>query len=269
MPETFDTGGPMTSIPQSTAQKRCYLLELPGELRNRIYDFTIEEPIIYFSRRLRTCSAEELECLGITEQKPLYRSLTQSCRQLRKEYLPLYAARLELHVCHVDLDDFMDAGCPFLSRDNGGKTFGHVFVDCRSTGRYDQYGNCVLTEPNVDISSFLMYCSHNSDLRVQGGFNDCECYRPDWSGLKKVFDDLFNVARRPWLAKWLKEAVFAVRLEYIDGLSFEMNLGQMRPWMEDIEFGEVHSDEKPEYEAWKCDTGVDLEGFDGRISFGY
>ncbi|KAH7082607.1 hypothetical protein BKA63DRAFT_583610 [Paraphoma chrysanthemicola] len=269
MPETFDTGGPMTSMFGSIALKRCYLLELPGELRNRIYDFAVEEPITYFSRRLQTWSATELESSGITEQKPLYQNLTQSCRQLRKEYLPLYVGQLELHVCHVDVDEFIDAGCPFLPRDNDGRTYGNMFVDCRSVVRHGLYGEPTPTEPDFDISFFLTYCSNNPDLRVQGGFNDCECCRPDWSGLKKVFDALFDVARRPKLVKWLKEAVFAVELEYPDCLYFEMNLGQMRPWMQDIESGKVDSDEKLEYEAWKHDTGVDLEGLHGRIFLTY
>lgn len=48
----------------------CYLLDLPGELRNMIYSFAKEvKPITFYSRRLKNCSAKELEVHGIKLSK--------------------------------------------------------------------------------------------------------------------------------------------------------------------------------------------------------
>lgn len=158
----------------------------------------------------------------------------------------------------------MDAGCPFLSRDNDGqKLLGNLLIDCLSV----EVLALVTDEPRVDILSFLIYCSNNPGLRVLTGLHGCKCCRVDWPRLKNVFDALFNVARRPGLSKWLKNAVCSIELEFPDTLWIEMHTGQRRPWMIDYGLGELDPDSKLEYEAWKRLTDITLDDLHQSVMF--
>ncbi|KAF2439560.1 hypothetical protein P171DRAFT_476711 [Karstenula rhodostoma CBS 690.94] len=58
------------------AKSQSRLLQLPGELRNHIYDFAREESPV----------GEQT----VTRSQPLFRGLTQTCRTIRSEYRPMY-----------------------------------------------------------------------------------------------------------------------------------------------------------------------------------
>jgi hypothetical protein len=76
------------------AAKPFPFLALPGEVRNKIYEYaaeSISQPPT-FSKHPKRRSAS---------QRPLFLGLTQVCRQIRTEYLPLYRSRT-IHIVGVD-----------------------------------------------------------------------------------------------------------------------------------------------------------------------
>ncbi|KAH7082615.1 hypothetical protein BKA63DRAFT_583634 [Paraphoma chrysanthemicola] len=257
-------------MPCDAAQENCYLLDLPGEIRNRTYDYTYEEPIMYFPQRLRGHADAELRDYGVTRQKPLYWSLTQTCQQLRAEYLPVHAARATIHVCHVDLDEFMAAGLPLISRGDNNKMFGILRVDCRAADveypKLMSNGEDRSEEEGIDILPFLLLCATNPGLQVQTGLHGCECCSAHWP-LRETLDQLLNIARWPNLLKWLKEAVCFVRLEFEDSLHFGMKDGYLSGWMSDFTNLHEFPENVLEYEDWKRATCVDLEGLQGKVMF--
>ncbi|KAI8930995.1 hypothetical protein NX059_012006 [Plenodomus lindquistii] len=90
-------------------------LQLPAELRNLIYDFTaedndLEHPVILSSskntafRRCNACAKDRREpAVGRS-----FYSLTQVCREIRNEYLPLYRARTKVHVYDSDILKYVE-----------------------------------------------------------------------------------------------------------------------------------------------------------------
>ncbi|OAG11671.1 uncharacterized protein CC84DRAFT_1211322 [Paraphaeosphaeria sporulosa] len=97
----------------ATSQSR--LLQLPGELRNRIYDFAREEGPV----------GEQ----STTRSQPLFLGLTQTCRVIRNEYRPTYMAYTMFSMRLLDAYTFIPAyvkphgedshGCMLINFDYG------------------------------------------------------------------------------------------------------------------------------------------------------
>ncbi|KAI4910855.1 hypothetical protein J4E90_007111 [Alternaria incomplexa] len=72
------------------------LLKLPGELRNRIYNYAQEPRDVHLTRK----PTQQHEQTNKTHRQ--FFGLTQVCRQLRSEYLPMYMAQTKVHIQCVD-----------------------------------------------------------------------------------------------------------------------------------------------------------------------
>ncbi|KAI8931083.1 hypothetical protein NX059_012094 [Plenodomus lindquistii] len=89
------------------------LLKLPGELRNRIYDFCSEGRVVKLYRS------------GTKRgNRNSYHALTQVNRQLRHEFRPLYLERTSVQICHGSgdpkcyIEDMFNPRAPLTTRDD-------------------------------------------------------------------------------------------------------------------------------------------------------
>lgn len=194
-------------------------------------------------------------------------NLTQVCRKIRREFLPLYMSTVTNRMCHVDLKAYLEgvllpecqrAGERLVPLPTGDcidtKTYWNKvhkeallhrakiartwLVDCKSweekEGTYDASRPQTRSFRNtdVDILPFLKFCATAPGIRVELGVSSCECSRcNDWSGLEDIVDALFGVAQRPKLALWLDESVSAINLQWPPNLSFKMKKGHGAIWM--------------------------------------
>ncbi|KAH3970250.1 hypothetical protein HBI81_020600 [Parastagonospora nodorum] len=181
---------------------KCNLLSLPGEVRNRIYDFTQESrPVNFLSRRFDDVDDSELSPYQMRKAVPEYHSLTQVCRQLRAEYSPIYAATTEVRVFQADLMDFASKNYPYLARDPHGNVTGHLTIIFAFA-----FGNRHCN--TVDLLAFLNHCKTLKNLHIRAPYYPCIFPRPDaekdWESMGVQMDALLDVARRPKLQEWLQ-----------------------------------------------------------------
>ncbi|KAF2132776.1 hypothetical protein P153DRAFT_393732 [Dothidotthia symphoricarpi CBS 119687] len=103
-------GSTVTTTAVENTEKPCHFLELPPELRNRIYHYADEE-------------FEDLEYLPLLRPRSLYSpkpswkffGLVQSCKQIRAEYRPLWLSNSRVRVQPENLGPFVDAFFPDLT----------------------------------------------------------------------------------------------------------------------------------------------------------
>ncbi|KAI8931078.1 hypothetical protein NX059_012089 [Plenodomus lindquistii] len=77
------------------------LLDLPGELRNRIYDYCAE-----------TITVSTTFCTSHPGHKAEYRGLTQVCRQIRQEYHPIYMSGTTFEIDYKHISSYWNARYP-------------------------------------------------------------------------------------------------------------------------------------------------------------
>ena len=264
----------------SLTHPKCAFLELPGgktcpstpkhtysqsaELRNQIYFYAEDKnAITYFPRRLQQgCYPEErLENYGITKQISQYLALTQTSRQIRAEYTPIYALDAVVQVCHLDIPEFIALDFPHMAHDADGKPVGHLVVDCRSVDVMSPLSDAV--EPVVDILPLINACAASPGLIVERGTHACRCQtcKLDWSGQMDSLHALFGVASRPALRAWLQEAVVAVKFGYSCLLVIEVKAAHATFWMEDMvgngPYGnDLKEEDEEAFQLWLEDTGL-------------
>ncbi|KAF1840393.1 uncharacterized protein K460DRAFT_360077 [Cucurbitaria berberidis CBS 394.84] len=107
------------SVPASVAagkvtNTRCRLLELPAEIRNRIYNFAEKDyGVEDFAPLLRPLKP-------VAPRNAWFRSfigLAQTCKQLRAEYRPLFLRALQVRIRLGQLDDFFATFYPNTPED--------------------------------------------------------------------------------------------------------------------------------------------------------
>jgi hypothetical protein len=195
-----------------------------------------------------------------------FRSLTQVCRTIRCEVLPLYMSKIMYRVCHVDLQNYLDMVLLPECRQAGERRVPLPTGDCIDTRAYwdaiqreallhrrqtnrillvdcksweEKVGLCVPNGPRpqrspdttVDILPFLKFCATAPGIRVECGINACKCCENDWMGLKDILDALFEAGKRPKLAAWLNDAVSSIELQWPPSLSIVMGKGHGKVWM--------------------------------------
>lgn len=88
-------------------RQRCYLLELPAELRERIFEYAVTEPnaIDTYSGRVKDKKRKEGKRPPIFRHRNWTPRLAATCRQLRDEVLPVYF-RSNTFAFRFDLNNF-------------------------------------------------------------------------------------------------------------------------------------------------------------------
>ncbi|KAF1848855.1 uncharacterized protein K460DRAFT_81724 [Cucurbitaria berberidis CBS 394.84] len=313
--------------------KKCFMLDLPGEIRNRIYYFAAEKRMVMFNPRrttepvdqsskiassvfsssedepLFTLGANALEDFPFTTKETdderrnkratrQFRSLTQACRMIRNEFLPLYRRKTTYRICHVDLQDYLDmvllperlhisqqlvpippGDCistkeyydelrrqELTQHRNVART---LLIDCKSWEERDglpQSPQYMRRATAANILPFLKFCAIAPGIQVQCGFNACKCCEHDWSGNKDILNALFDINRRPQLKAWLEESVATVQLRWPPCLQFEMKKGYGKKWMGD--WCQYIGTEIPGMREWVDDVGLRLDMFShGSLGF--
>jgi hypothetical protein len=104
-----------------------------AELRNHIYSFTRRYPIPTYNRKGHVNYAGDCSHITPIRIKPLKKShrkdwatkkrcflaLTQTCREIRKEYLPIHAKHYTVEISRAHLSIYMDC---FVPQDDGSRT---------------------------------------------------------------------------------------------------------------------------------------------------
>jgi hypothetical protein len=241
-----------------------------SELRNRIYHFAQEQEPVVYALHPRNGPTNYDSLYPMEERIPEYFNLSQVCHQIRTEYSPIYAAETEVHVCHVDLDDFMKNGFPYLTRDKDMNVVGNLFLDCAGLGRPWRH-IASKSFPRINILPFLQYCKSSPGLRVRCGLHACDCdpCQKDWLGIKGCAEALLGIHNNSRLQAWLDTAVGAIWLRFEAELTFAIKKGELQDWMR---FGGGQYIDEPkdlEYLAWTMETGLKVlkRNNEGQVKF--
>ncbi|KAI8930997.1 hypothetical protein NX059_012008 [Plenodomus lindquistii] len=217
------------------AGTKSFLLELPGELRNRIYDFAVEDDDEDTLIILRYCEQPSprgrsqvhyshgfmppLFCKDCSKStawtdSPVrhYYGLTQVCRQIRTEYLPTYRARTRIAIPKCDVYQYIE----MLTDLSGGKVenvIGNIVLFnkiCR-----DPYGPGINLRPLMDIEKSA------PRLKLSSALLDCvNESSPDPEVGNRLVDPLLNSARYPLLRRYVEENILNVTLEAHEGIHY-------------------------------------------------
>ncbi|KAH7412316.1 hypothetical protein DE146DRAFT_275704 [Phaeosphaeria sp. MPI-PUGE-AT-0046c] len=199
---------------------KCYLLDLPGELRNRIYSFVREDnPVTFTSRPLfKSLSDDDIKAYGIDQRTPSFLGLTQTCHQLRKEYSPLYAAHTTIRVFHVDLKEVMRLNFPFLARDTDGNAIGNLLLVSIPWKIYYHLRRPTWIYPIIDALPLILYCGKHANFHVTYDYNVPRdpLKNPVRPGTEDGMKHLCDAAAIPKWQEWLNSSASVIELRYND-----------------------------------------------------
>ncbi|KAI8931003.1 hypothetical protein NX059_012014 [Plenodomus lindquistii] len=202
------------------------LLKLPGEIRNHIYDYAVEgdgpiilrhhDPTIYLQRKYisrwdLSPSYHCKECEHGESLRPFnwraYYGLTQVCRQIRSEFLPLHRTRTRVHIYQTEFRKYLD----MLLELSGGQVrnvAGNVVLRATDCARLRLPPLDLLPlidmekhAPRLSLSSILQKCTHSS-------FSD------DQSFFKGLMDPLLDSSRFPLLSRYAQMNLSSVMMLY-------------------------------------------------------
>ncbi|KAF2020258.1 hypothetical protein BU24DRAFT_459855 [Aaosphaeria arxii CBS 175.79] len=115
------SGGVSSSLSSSDAarmevqNKSFRFLDLPGEIRNQIYELCLtntEQALIAHLPRLRTLRPRRSESTGPRVDRRRCKGLTQVCSAIRNEFRPMYMLGQEVGLDFTDLAKYIEAFYP-------------------------------------------------------------------------------------------------------------------------------------------------------------
>jgi hypothetical protein len=133
------------------------------ELRNRIYDFATEN--------------SDDECaVKIGDVKRVFFHLTQTCRQIRSEFCPIYMAKTGIYTKDVDVIPFLKVFIPSWKDEAKEKnsSIADILVYCDDTWRKSE----------VSLFTLLRLTVMAPNVRIT--------FRESSDYLNRQFDDIFN-----------------------------------------------------------------------------
>jgi hypothetical protein len=223
-----------------------------------------------------------------------FRGLTQTCRTIRNEYLPLYQKHTTYRICHLDMQEYLDTvllkecseaalhitegmqgPAPDMihleesqrifereSHAHKPRIHRNLVIDCKAFQRKPndpekaRYPYYNYPEKRNDILPFLKFLSTAPSIHVRCGFNSCKCSwcKGDWAGCKDYLETLFDIVHRPKLAKWLEEDVEQVTLQWPPHIHFQIKNGHAKQWMS--EWNGSRSFHGQDIKEWVEETGL-------------
>ncbi|KAF1837688.1 hypothetical protein BDW02DRAFT_107841 [Decorospora gaudefroyi] len=210
-----------------------------------------------------------------------FRGLTQTCRTIRREFLPLYQRRTTYRVCHLHIQEYLDTVLRKECEEDARETveamynpyadcishqesqdvwlrialahrpriFRNIIIDCKSHVQTMQIPECKYGTPSyIDILPFLKFLATAPNIRVRCGDSGCKCCGYTWNGVRVHLDMLFRLDRHPKLLAWLEESVESVRLIWAPHLHFNMRKGHAKSWMS--VWNRVDGSENQELKDW-------------------
>jgi len=179
----------------------------------------------------------------------LFLALTQVCRQLRAEFLPIYRSRNTVHVHYLDFQAYLDTfACPITS--DPASVAGNIAIDLG----HDLHDPA--DAEYIDILPTLMLCKNAPTFTLQRGLRySCNCCLPErWEFEDDVYESLFNFSKHDRLRTYLDKAVCAVNLLKEGFLAFKIYEQNWEVWMQDWTAGSSGGSE-PEMMRWCADLG--------------
>ncbi|KAJ4350087.1 uncharacterized protein N0V89_008708 [Didymosphaeria variabile] len=154
-------------IPQSR------LLQLPGELRNGIYEYAREDDTVgvHVARSLNSTGTTPM-----TRTQPWFLGLTQTCRAIRKEFRPVYMEHTVFSMRLLGAYTFIAAYVP-----------SHVEVFCGNVLINFDYGLSLL---ETNILPLLQIMRRFSRLSVRANCSN--------TGFREDLDNLLNARAGGW-----------------------------------------------------------------------
>ncbi|KAJ4309206.1 hypothetical protein N0V94_009033 [Neodidymelliopsis sp. IMI 364377] len=205
----------------------CPLLDLPGELRNRIYVYVVETQLIRLVRRQTQESTPTTPRIEAGQQ---FSSLTQACRRLRFEFSPIYKAKTTVLILPHELYDYIDS---FLSppgiKDE--EIVGSILLDLIDPHRY--------TLRRIDIKPLLHLLRRAKNLHVSthdiidiSTFVHAHDRNPT---IQDILADLYDIHDMDIFLDYVEQAMTALELRGSEEtgveIVFELDEGHWEEWM--------------------------------------
>ncbi|KAH7069358.1 hypothetical protein FB567DRAFT_598963 [Paraphoma chrysanthemicola] len=206
---------------------RCSLLELPAEIRNRIYDFAEEAVTVLRNDLLngvcypllslsRDRASEDVRPTKISSRK--YLALAQTCRQIRAEYHPIWLAKTRPRIRPGDLDHYI--WCYYRSLSSF-KYAPHLLQISWHRGNDDIQGQ------TIDILPLLRMRAAREDFRCQFISHDLA---------HRIFAPSMYAYGYPEVLEWEEDC--EVDLNSLTGLEDLIN-HDGKKWLKDICDGKI------------------------------
>ncbi|KAF2623900.1 hypothetical protein BU25DRAFT_451095 [Macroventuria anomochaeta] len=201
----------------------CPLLKLPGELRNRIYAYTVEESTIPLTYDMEWQPAWTRTCI----RRRQFLGLTQVCRQIRFEFLPLYKTHTKVAPNTWDIYKYIDTWvAPGTSDEN---VLGHVILDFMD----DDRGELGI----LDIKPLLQLARRAEGFHVEivDVTEPNDCNSPTMRSIEETLADLYDIQDMDMFYEYMDEAMTAlvVRASEESGVEiiFELSPQYWEDWM--------------------------------------
>ncbi|KAI8931002.1 hypothetical protein NX059_012013 [Plenodomus lindquistii] len=198
-----------TEALRRSANSQSLFLKLPGELRNRIYEFATEDCTREFVLRSYKRGYSELcvFCARATTDtvvKRQYYSLTQVCHQIRNEYLPLYRARTETYIRLDDINEYINS-IIVVPGSAASEAIGKVVVISET---------CDLdAQQPFDLLALAKQAQTAPGFSIAMGRSMSNCnfmFNEEYSMAQDFVNPLWNSARYPQLRAYVDEAISAI-----------------------------------------------------------
>jgi hypothetical protein len=222
-----------------------------------------------------------------------FRGLTQVCRIIRNEFLPLYQKRTTYRICHLDMQEYLHTvllkECQEVARQaveamydpntdhigqqqyldvwhkkestHRSRIHRKFIIDCKSL---EQKLKTVSSRPwssshdsTVDILPFIAFIATAPNIHTQCGHNTCPCCMHDWSGMKVLLNMLFTPHQHVKLWTWVKGSVEEITLQWPPHVHFHIKKGHGKAWMKD--WNENMAFHGAEAEEWVKEVGFSFE----------
>ncbi|KAF2030274.1 hypothetical protein EK21DRAFT_112191 [Setomelanomma holmii] len=259
-------GAPQSLEDATVRPDALQLLTLPGEIRNHVYTFACDHNEVKLTRS-PSCKVQENPQEELSEGRQFY-NLTQVCRQIRTEFLPIYRHTSKVRLQYIDLPAYLK-DCVIHPSDEAA-SIGNITFDVFSDGEMsDNEDYRPVADGKIDILPVMMLCKHGPNLHIRCGTIACK-----WCGSKSHrsdFEDtlnaLFRLQEHPALAEYLKDAVAAAKLQYPPRLTFEIRGDHWKSWMKDWKAGHSVNFGNEDMKSWCEGVGLRIDSLAGASRF--
>ncbi|KAF2998218.1 hypothetical protein E8E13_005277 [Curvularia kusanoi] len=211
---------------------------LPAELRNRIYDYVLDDVKPAFIRKAEAIPPRELIPLwGI--------SLMQICRQIRAEYRPLYLSRADFTMYFGDARLLLDSFWP-LEQDYRiqPKRFWLIYDDRDDRTLSEKYDILYLIQLSMHWDTLAAYLYFDSEPKIDESRLSRLIYnrehRPSWTGNMFGYPTITDSVG-DFLNNFLHHSRLSVETtSMIDGMS-DTTLQQRELWRKEVPRGNIKS----------------------------
>ncbi|KAI4942696.1 hypothetical protein J4E91_009865 [Alternaria rosae] len=226
------------------------LLKLPGELRNRIYGFAQEPDDIHLVHKL----TRQYEYAG--QPKRQFFGLTQACRQLRTEYLPIYKAQTRVQIQCLDSLPYINTFV-LPTGTEPKQARGNLTVQLPDHG-YEPKGELGTKgdlAPHRDIIYLVFLCSKAPQVNVAFRLADIPPLQPR---MERVLYNLIHSEAVPELHTFVQNSVKHVECMFVKEKNaplviFWIKKGHAKEWMHQCSFGRWNrpgDDSRQQMDEW-------------------